>query len=80
MNPFSDDLPSQVAEAAGGVRQLTILGPTLFVVYINDLAGNMSIDHLVYSGHLNFIAHPPESKRLPSNLLGLGVNPQPYQK
>ncbi len=50
---------SQVAEAASEVPQGSVLGPILFVIYVNDLTDNLTIDHLLYGDDVKLIAPPP---------------------
>ncbi len=54
---------SQVAEAASGVPQDSELGPNLFVIYVNDLTDNLTIDHRLHADDVKLIA--PENNRLP---------------
>ncbi len=49
---------SQVAEAASGVPQGSVLGPILFVIYVNDLPDNLTIDHLLYADDAKLITPP----------------------
>ncbi len=35
------------------------------VIYVNDLAGNTTIDRFLYADDFKLIALPPESKQLP---------------
>ncbi len=58
-----------MAEAASGIPQGSVLGPTLFVIYVNDLTDNLTIDHLLYPDDVKLIA-PPRNKRLPSKFSG----------
>ncbi len=44
------------AEAASGVPQGSVLGPILFVIYVNDLTDNLTIDHLPYADDVKLIA------------------------
>ncbi len=59
----------QVTEAASGVPQGSSLGPILFVVYVNDLTDNLTIDHLLYADDVKLIA-PPKTIGYPPKLLG----------
>ncbi len=47
---------SQMAEAPIGVPQGSVLGPVLFVIYVNDLADNLTIDHLLYANDVKLTA------------------------
>ncbi len=76
-----------MAEAVSGVPQGPVLGPILFVIYVNDLSDNLTIDHLLYADDVKLIAPRKQSDALQSSLLAsskmvrvLGVNPQPFQK
>ncbi len=51
---------SQVAEGATGVPQGSILGPILFLICVNDLTDNLTIDHLLYADDA------PKNNRMPS--------------
>ncbi len=55
-----------MAEAVSGVRQRSVLGPILFVIYVNDLTGNLTIDHLLYADDVKLIAHRKQSVALQS--------------
>ncbi len=55
---------SHAAEAASGVPQGSVLGPILFVIYVNELADNLAIDHPLYADNVKLIA--PENNRVPS--------------
>ncbi len=41
---------------ASGVPQGSVLGSILFVIYVKDLADNLTIDHLLYADDVKFIA------------------------
>ncbi len=60
---------SQVAEAASGVPQGSVLGPIFFVIYVNDLTDNLMIDHLLYADPVKLIAPRKQSEALQSSLL-----------
>ncbi len=49
----------QMAETASGDPQGSVLGPILFVIYINDSADNLTIDHLLYADDVKLIAPSP---------------------
>ncbi len=58
---------SQVAEAVSGVPQGSVLGPILFIIYVNDLSDNLTIDHLLYADDVKLIA-PEKTIRCPPKL------------
>ncbi len=60
---------SQVAEAASVVPQGSVLGPFLFVLYVNDLTDNLTIDHLLYADDVKLIAPRKQLDALQSSLL-----------
>ncbi len=60
---------SQVAEAASEVPQGSVLGPILFVIYVNELSDNLTIDHLLYANDVKLIAPRKQSDALQSSLL-----------
>ncbi len=62
---------SQVAEAVSGVPQGSVLGPILFVIYVNDLSDNLPIDHLLYADDVKLIAPRKQSDALQSSLLAI---------
>ncbi len=53
-----------MAEAVSDVPERSVLGPILFAVYVNGLAGNLAIDHLLYGNDAKVITL--ENIRLPS--------------
>ncbi len=61
--------PSQVAEAASAVPHGSVLGSILFVIYVNDLSDNLTIDHLLYADDVKLIAPRKHSDALQSSLL-----------
>ncbi len=58
---------SQVAEAVSGVPQGSVLGPILFVIYVNDVSDNLTIDHLLYADDVNLFAPRKQSDALQSS-------------
>ncbi len=60
---------SQVAEDVSGVPQGSVLGPILFVIYVNDLSDDLTIDHLLYADDVKLIAPRKQSGALQSSLL-----------
>ncbi len=59
---------SQVAEAVSGVPQGSVLGPILFVIYVNDLTDNLTIDHLLHANDVKLIAPRKQSDALQNSL------------
>ncbi len=74
---------SQVAEAASGVTQGSVLGPILFVVYVNDLTNNLTIDHLLYVDDVKLITSRKQADALQCSKVPLtsstSPNAQPIQ-
>ncbi len=60
---------SQVAEAVSGAPQGSVLGPILFVIYVNDLSDNLTIDHFLYVDDVKLIDPRKQSDALQSSLL-----------
>ncbi len=60
---------SQRIPIASGVPQGSALGPILFVIYVNDLSDNLTIDHLLYADDVKLIAPRKQSDALQSSLL-----------
>ncbi len=58
-----------MAEAASGIPQGSALGPILFVIYVNILTNNLTIDHLLYADDVKLIAPRKQSDALQSSLL-----------
>ncbi len=53
---------SQMTEAISGVPQGSVIGPILFVIYVNDLPDRMSADHLLFADDVKLIPPPPPTK------------------
>ncbi len=47
---------SFIAEAISGVHQGSVIGPILFVIYVNDLPDRLSADSLLYADGVKLIA------------------------
>ncbi len=47
---------SQVTEAISGVPQGSVIGPILFVIYVNGLPDRLSADSLLYADDVKLIA------------------------
>ncbi len=47
---------SQMAEAISGVPQGSVIGPILFVIYVNDQPQHLSADNLLYADDVKLIA------------------------
>ncbi len=56
-----------MAEAASGVPQGSVLGPILFVIYVDDLIDNLTIDHLLYADDVKLIASRKQSDAFQSS-------------
>ncbi len=59
---------SQMAEAISGVPQGSVIGPILFVIYVNDLPGRLSADSLLYADDVKLIAPRNRHDLLQSSL------------
>ncbi len=53
---------------ANGFPQGSVLGPTLFVMYVNDLTDNPTIDHLLYANDVKLIVPWKQVDALQSSL------------
>ncbi len=58
-----------MAEAANKVPQDLVQGPILFVTYVNDLADNLTADHLLYADDVNLIAPRKQAAALQSYMV-----------
>ncbi len=47
-----------MAEAKSGVPQGSVIGPVLFVIYVNDLPDRLSADSLHYADDIKLIPPP----------------------
>ncbi len=47
-----------MAEAISGVPKGSVIGPILFVIYVNDLPDHLSADSLLYADDVKLIAPP----------------------
>ncbi len=64
-----NDSLSQVGKTASGVSQGLVLGPILFVIYVNNLADNLVIDHLLYANYVKLIAPRKHTAALQGSLV-----------
>ncbi len=58
-----------MAEAVSGVPQGSVLGPILFVIYVNDVSDNLTIDHLLHGDDVKLIAPRKQSDAFQSSSL-----------
>ncbi len=58
-----------MAEAASGVPQCSVLGPILFVIYVIDLTGNLTTEHLLYTDDVKLIAPRKQEAALQRSLV-----------
>ncbi len=59
---------SQMAEAISGVPQGSVIGPILFVIFVNDLPDHLSADSRLYADDARLIA-PRNRHDIPQNFL-----------
>ncbi len=57
----------------------SLLGLILFVIYVNDLTDNLTIDHLLYAEDVNLIAHRKKSDTLQSSLLASSKSSEDWE-
>ncbi len=62
-----------MAEAIRGVQQGSLIGPILFVIYINDLTDHLSADSLLYADDIKLIA-PRNRRDILQNSLNISVS------
>ncbi len=60
---------SQVAGSASGVPQGLVLGLTVFVIYVNELTDDLTIDHLLYADDVTLITNRKQSDAFRSSFL-----------
>ncbi len=51
-------------DAASGVPEGSVLGPIRYIIYVNGLDDNLTINHLIYAEDFQLVT--PENTRLPS--------------
>ncbi len=61
-----------MAEAASGVTEGSVLGPFLFVIYVNDLSDYLTINYLLFSDDVKLIAPRKQADALQSSKVGIG--------
>ncbi len=64
-----------MAEAINGVPQSSVIGPILFVIYVNDLPDRLSADSLLYADAVKLIAPPPKNRQyILQNVLNISAS------
>ncbi len=58
-----------MAKAASEIPQVSALETILFVIKVNDLNNNLTIDHLLYADDVKLIAHRKQMAALKSSLV-----------